>query len=390
MHAQEPTPSTSVSAPVPPDVPALDEKAAETVTSPQLNLLRLPALKAVIVVGPLDGGGSSSGPVTAREINNAELAAAELEANGVSVARFYAPNTSWTQIQAAANGAQFFMYRGHGIYWGPLPNPPVGGIELNERIFSNDEIRAGLKLAPNAIVMIYSCFSSGSSDTDKAPISQAEARRRIDEYSAPFFDLGAAAVYTSWYGDAFQMYFRSLFQGTTLGQAFKTFYDFDPAMSVLGTHPTRPGLDFWMEYENWNPYPIPPYQYDSSFVGKSSATLESLFAPLMQLSGSNITLLAKPNAAAKTYPITVSANRSYSFSWNAGDGVNWINISPASGQSGNAFTIQVLPGAATGVYSADVTVTTTDPLILNKTEQVHVNLIVTNTIYKAYVPIARR
>ncbi len=384
VHAQEPSPAASSSAPLPPDAPSTPQ------ASPQRNLLHLPALKAVIVVGPLDGG-STPGPVTRREINNAELAAGELEANGVSVSRFYSPNTSWTQIQAAANGAQFFIYRGHGIYWGDLPNPPVGGIELNERIFSNDELRAGLKLAPNAIVMIYSCFSSGSSDTDKASITLAEARRRVDEYSAPYFDLGASAVFTSWYGDAFQMYVRNLFQGMTLGQSFKSFYDFDPAMANLGVHPSRSGLDFWLEYENWNPYPIPPYQYDSSLVGKSTATLESLFlAPLMQLSGREVSLMVKPNSSAKNYPITVNSSLPYSFDWNAGDGVNWINIAPAAGQSGSAFTIQVLPGATVGTYHADVTVSTTDPLVINKTEQVHVHLTVTDTIYKVFIPTARR
>jgi hypothetical protein len=177
----------------------------------------------------------------------------------------------------------------------------------------------------------------------------------------------------------------------TLGQAFKAFYDFDPAMAILGVHPSRPGLDFWLEYENWNPYPIPPYQYDSSFVGKSTATLESLFAPvLMQLSGSTISLMAKPNTSAINYSVSVRSSSPYSFSWTAGDGVNWINITPASGQSGSAFTVQVLPGAAAGTYNADVTVSTTDPLIQNKTEQVHVRLIVTNTIYKVFTPTIRR
>ena len=133
VHAQEPTPAASVSAPLPPDDPAITAQDGAPQSSPQTNLLRLPALKAVVVVGPLDGSGGNPGPVTIREINNAELAADEFEANGVSVSRFYAPNTSWTQIQAAANGAHFFIYRGHGIYWGALPNPPVGGIELNER-----------------------------------------------------------------------------------------------------------------------------------------------------------------------------------------------------------------------------------------------------------------
>ena len=391
VQAQEPIPSTGISGPLPPNTLSIESQPDQALAAPQPNALRLPALKAVIVVGPLDGANGVPGPVTTREINAAELAADELEANGVSVTRFYTPNNNWTQIQAAANGAQFFMYRGHGIYWGALPNPPVGGIGLFERIYSNDDIRAGLKLAPNAIVMIYSCFSSGSSDTDTASITLAEARRRVDEYSAPYFDVGASVVLTSWYPEAFQMYIRYLFQGMTLGDAYKTFYDYDPEMVDLGTHPSRPGLDFWLEYENWNPYPIPPYQYDSTLVGKSGATLENLFSPLMQLSGNNINLLVKPNTSAHTVDVAVNSSWSYTFNWTAGDPVNWINTTPTSGQSRQlVYHIQVLPGGATGTYDADVTVSTNDPLILNKTEKIHVHLVVTNSITKVFIPSVRR
>ena len=386
VSAQEPTPATSLSAPLPPD--AAPPETTPSLNAPQPNLA-IPGLKAVLVVGPIDGG-TTPGPVTTREINAAELAAAELEANGVSVTRFYSPNTSWAQIQAAAAGAHFFMYRGHGISWSPMPTPAVGGMGLNERIFSNDEIRAALHLAPNAVVMIYACFAGGSSDTDTSPISLAEARRRVDEYSAPYFDLGASAVFTSWYPEAFQMYIRYLFQGMTFGQAFKTFYDFDPAMANLGVHPSRPGLDFWLEYENWQPYPIPPYQYDSSFVGKSGATLQSLFAPVMALSVSNIGTLAKPNSSAVSRTINVGASAAYAFTWTASDSASWVSISPSTGQNGGSFTVQMPPGAAPGVYDTDVTVSTTDPLIANKTAVVHVHLVVTNTIYRVYTPVALR
>ena len=371
--------------------PSLQPTEDGSLSAIQPDALNLPPLKAVIVVGPLDGAIGSPGPVTTREINAAELAADELEAHGVSVTRFYTPNNDWEQVKAAANGAHFFMYRGHGIYWGSLPNPPVGGMDLNGHIYSNDEIRAGLHLAPNAIVMIYSCFSSGSSDTDTSPISLSEARRRVDEYSAPYLDLGASAVYASWYPEAFQMYIRYLFQGMSLGQAFKTFYDYDPAMANLGVHPSRSGIDMWLEYENWNPYPIPPYQYDSSLVGKNAATLQTLFSSLlMQLSGREIAVLVKPNAPSQNFPIAVNASWSYTFNWTAGDSVSWINTTPTSGTSGSSFNVQVLPGSSTGTYNADVTVNTNDPMVQNKTEQVHVRLVVTNTIYKTFLPAIRR
>jgi hypothetical protein len=339
----------------------------------------------VIVVGPLNDSAT-----TRREIDNAELSALEFEAHGVAVSRFYAPNNNWEQIKSAANGAHFFIYRGHGIYWNDTPTPPVGGMKLNDIIYSNADIRAGLHLAPNAVVMIYSCFSSGSSDTDKAAITQAEARRRVDEYSAPYLDLGASVVLANWYPEAFQMYIRYLFQGMTFGQAFKTFYDYDPAMANLGVHPSRPGIDLWLEYENWNPYPIPAPQYDSSLVGKSGATLEKIFAPAMELSAQNINLLVKPNTGTQTFHIVVDSSWDHTFTWTAGDNAAWVNTTPSNGVSGSAVTVQVIPGSATGVYQAQVTVNTTDPLIVNKTAQVHINLIVSNTIHKTFIPFITR
>ena len=49
-----------------------------------------------------------------------ELAAAEVEANGVTVYRFYTPNNNWDQIKAAAEGAHFLFYQGHGVQWRPV------------------------------------------------------------------------------------------------------------------------------------------------------------------------------------------------------------------------------------------------------------------------------
>jgi hypothetical protein len=384
VAAQTPVPATRGSALLPPDSALNQDLGTDSLTLPQINALRLPALKAVIVVGPLNDAS-----VTTREINNAEKTALELEANGVSVTRLYSPNTNWAQVQAAATGAQFFMYRGHGIYWDSYPNPPVGGIELDDAIYSNDVISSGLKLAPNAIVMIYSCFSSGSSDTDPTAINLTEARRRVVQYAEPYLDMGVGGYFASWYPDAFQMYIRALFQGMTLGQAFQS-YAYDPAMTNLGTHPTLASTDLWLGYVNWDPYPIPPYQYINAFAGKSGKTLEGLFAPLMQLSGKEITVLVKPNTAAFNYQVNVNSSWAYTFNWSASDSVGWINTTPTSGQSGGAFTVQVIPGATTGIYDSNVTVSTSDPLILNKTEQVHVRLVVTNTIYTVFVPLARR
>ena len=119
-----------------------------------------------------------------------DLAAAELQANGVTVHKFYTPNNNWDAIKTAADGAHFLFYRGHGVYWSPMPTPAVGGFSLKNGFVSSNDIRNDLNLAPNAIIMLYSCFSAGSSSIDGGPISSAEARRRVAQYSDPFLDIG--------------------------------------------------------------------------------------------------------------------------------------------------------------------------------------------------------
>ena len=140
------------------------------------TLASLPPLKAVLVVGPIDG---DYGTWTLREKANMDLVAAELQANGVIVYKFYPPNNDWEQIKVAAEGAHFLFYRGHGVYWGPMPYPTVGGFALKNHFVSSDDIRSDLNLAPNAIVMLYGCFTAGSSSIDDPPIHSLEAQRRV-------------------------------------------------------------------------------------------------------------------------------------------------------------------------------------------------------------------
>ena len=138
------SPHTTAAAPRPP-VDARGEQGAADAAS--ATTLSLAPLTAVLIVGPIDG---DYGDWTQAEKANMELAAAELEANGVIVHRFYAPNTNWSQITAAAEGAHFLFYRGHGVYWSPLPYPTVGGFALsNGQFVSSDDIRQDLHLAPD-------------------------------------------------------------------------------------------------------------------------------------------------------------------------------------------------------------------------------------------------
>ncbi|MEW5960435.1 MAG: hypothetical protein AB1801_22140, partial [Chloroflexota bacterium] len=230
-NASPPTPQTSARPPLPPIQPGAEASAA---TVPPLHLLELPPLKAVLLVGPIDG---DYGSWTTQAKQDMDLAAAELEANGVEVHKFYAPNNDWEQIKDKTNGAHFLLYRGHGVYWSPMPSPTVGGFYLKNKFVSADDIRRDLKLAPKAIVMLYGYFTAGTAGNDVGSISSAEAQRRVAQYSDPFLDIGVAGYYADWFGNAFQMFVRYLFQGMTLGQAYESYFDFNSATVERYAHP---------------------------------------------------------------------------------------------------------------------------------------------------------
>ena len=64
-------------------------------------------VKVVIVVGPVEGD-------TAKNISRAKGYAALARSLGASVTEVYSPRATYSQVTAAAVGANIFMYLGHG------------------------------------------------------------------------------------------------------------------------------------------------------------------------------------------------------------------------------------------------------------------------------------
>jgi hypothetical protein len=403
VHAQQPAPTSTPGAEngafssAPPVIPTNSTLTAGS--SPQLSAattLSLPALKAVVIVGPIDG---SNGSWTNQEKANADLAANELSANGVTVYKFYTPNAKWDDIKAAANGAQFLIYRGHGIAWNTSPTPPVGGFDIDgpnggNLLYSSADIQANLKLAPNAIVMIYACFAAGGSSTDTAVISSAEAIRRVGEYSAPFLALGASAYYSDWYGDSFQAYIRSLFQGATLVNAYKAFGDYDPNQVISTTHPANASIPLYISYDTWANYTPPSPQYDDVFAGQPNKTLQDLFAPpTLLLSSQNVTYLAQPDYGARDFTVNVTSNTSSSFNWSTSvspsgaSTPNWLTFN-TSGAKGSPITFTIQPQSGVGTYKADIQVSSSDSSL--QPQIVHVSLVVVNKVIPVFLPTIKR
>lgn len=343
-------------------------------------------LKAVVFVGPIDG---ETGNWTLSEIASAQQTAAALRSYGVNVQEFYPnqANGTWANIKAAANGAHFLIYRGHGVYWSAMPTPDVGGFALKDTFVSNDMIRSELRPAKNFIVMLYGCFTAGSSGNDSASISLAEARRRVAMYSDPFFDIGAGGYYADWYGEAFTSYASSLLQGKTQRAAYESFYDYNSSLMWRGTHPDHPELSLWLGWDNWNP-PLP--NYNNAFAGDPDATLVDLFDTRMVLSQTSVSYLAEPDFPQQEYQVTVSSTSSTTFDWivSAASLPAWLALKgPAQGVAGESFAFIIDPAKADGVGNAVFQVSTNASNVGDPSQRITVSLVVVNTVQSMYLPV---
>jgi hypothetical protein len=351
-------------------------------------LLSLPVLKAVLVVGEIDG---PTGSWTLGEVANSNLVKTELEANGVQVTTFYPPIASWDAVRTAAEGAHFFMYRGHGVSWGGTPLV-VGGMYLGPNIFvSSDQIRSGLHLAPNAIVMLYGCFTAGTSSSDTTSITLAEAKRRTAMYSDPFFDNGAGGYFADWFGDAFQMYVRYLFQGMTQLQAYQAYFDYNASQVNITTHPDHPELPLWLGWDVWDN----KTQYNNAFAGVANATLVELFNTKMVVTPDSASVITSVAAPALPANFGVYSTTTLNFNWTATltvpNGGTWASLSTPSGASGSAATVVLNPAGLTpGTYSASLRVQSSQPGVLLNDQTVPVTLVVAEQVTKVFIPMVKR
>ncbi len=376
----EGTPSPeSVPPPRPPQ--GIEPPQAGASIAPQ-SVLNLPPLKAVLIVGPIDG---DTGSWTLEEIANMRLAENELKAHGVSVATFYTPNNDWDQIKAAANGAHFLLYRGHGINWGGNP-VTVGGFSLNTGLYSSDQIRRDIRLASNAIVMMYGCYTSGSKGGEYN-LASSEAQRRVAMYASPFMDNGAAGYYANWFGGAFQSLLQYLFQGQTLGQAYQSYFDYHAATLERYLFPNHADLAFWLDTDNWGPGIV----YDYAFAGRANDTLESLFGTQMVAAPQPVSFqAAEGDAVLHQEALHVDGTTGLQFTWNAAftSGATWASLSATSGASGASTTITLNPsGLKTGIYTTSLHLTSATPGVTNNDQLVSVTMIVVEYKYFFYMPV---
>ena len=160
------------------------------------------AMKVVIVVGPV-------GSQTSDYKSSARRYATLARSYGAQVTEIYSPYATWTKVKAAAQGANMFIYLGHGNGW-PSPYAPFSktskdGIGLNRtsgagnsntKYWGEYYIARDIDFAPNAVVILNRlCYASGNSEWGRANPTKSTAIKRVDNYGAGFLRAGARAVF---------------------------------------------------------------------------------------------------------------------------------------------------------------------------------------------------
>lgn len=186
---------------------ALVAAAAITVTGPQPVEAAGP--KVVIVVGPSNGS-------TSLYIQRARRIARQARAYGARVVQIYTPYATWARVRRAAQGANLFIYLGHGYGhpspYGGLDRARMNGLGLNPvagrgrtqpvRYYGETVIASKLRFARGAVVILHHlCYASGNAEPGMAEAGWAVARRRVDNYAAGFLRAGAGAVLADAHGD---------------------------------------------------------------------------------------------------------------------------------------------------------------------------------------------
>jgi hypothetical protein len=181
--------------------------------------------KVVIVVGPV---GSS----TANYIYNAKKLAAQARGYGATVYQIYSPHATWSRVKSLAQGANIFIYLGHGngypSPYGAFNRLTKDGLGLNSydgstshKYYGEYYVDRYLNFAPNAVVILNRlCYASGNSEPGKTLPTKATAIKRVDNYAAGFLRTGARAVFAEGIGSASFILYSLFKTNRTIRQTF--------------------------------------------------------------------------------------------------------------------------------------------------------------------------
>jgi photosystem II stability/assembly factor-like uncharacterized protein len=304
-------------------------------------------LKAVLIVGPIDGPAHEK---TQTAIESMEIRASWLESHGLEVTRLYHPGATWENLRANLSGASVVLYEGHGFGYDPddvnylstgganngfcLTDPEDPG---GSTLATQDMLIAYGQLAQNAVVMTFACYSGGSSAGDTTVVSEDVARRRVNDYAYTFLTIGAGAYFAGGdWGHYLERLLTSL--DDTAGAAYQTAPGYDPAVLRAYGHSQYPADSVWLD--PWVSSTGEVVGWWSAFAGDPDLTGRTI------VGGADFAATPASGPAPLTVDFTNTTTGDYEESlWDFGDGVTSTQESPT-----HAY-------AAPGVYTVTLTVT---------------------------------
>ncbi len=163
-----------------------------------------PPKKAVVVSGPVHS-------YTAKYKGYAKAIANAAEAQGMAVTRIFHPYAPASRVKQAAQGADLFVYVGHGNGWpsayGPFQEDTKNGLGLDAAdpakrapdkvIYKGANwLRDNIELAPDAVVILsHLSYASGNASSGMAIPTRKVAVQRVDNFANGFLSIGARVVW---------------------------------------------------------------------------------------------------------------------------------------------------------------------------------------------------
>lgn len=189
-------------------------------------------------------------------------------------------NANWEAVKAKSQGANVFIYSGHGSTQG---YNGTGGLCLNSQesysgsdIISSYAFEKDIRLAQGAIVYFKSvCGGAGSSASDRNDIGVEDAKQRVASYSYPFFNMGASAYFASNYSGHALKVFQSLMAGSTLEDAFRDLLWSSQTIEYVGVHSLDPSKSIGIA-SNYSPGTTT--RYITTYSGNHKETRTETFS----------------------------------------------------------------------------------------------------------------
>ena len=178
-------------------------------TSSALNLVSTVSAadgpkKAVVVAGPVHSN-------TAKYKAYCKAIADAAEQQGMETIRIFHPYAPASKVRTKAQGADLFVYCGHGNGWpsdyGPFQEDTKNGLGLdaadpdkrgpNTVVYKGaDWLREHIEFAPNAVVILsHLSYASGNASSGMPIPTRDVAVKRVDNFANGFLSIGARVVW---------------------------------------------------------------------------------------------------------------------------------------------------------------------------------------------------